>query len=207
MKQMTYLEAGREGLAEMMREDKTVWALGEDLGRGGVFGQYHGLQAEFGNERIVDTPISESCILGSAVGAAMMGTRPIVEMRFADFALCAVDELVNQAAQDYIGRVKKSGPHLLHLTTYRLGGHTSTDPASYRPKDEADSQWSNDPIARCHDLLIEDGVSTEQLYQIGNEAVTEMTRVYEIARDASFPPALDAYKDVQNIGDPQTEAY
>ena len=99
MKQMTYLEAGREGLAEMMREDKTVWALGEDLGRGGVFGQYHGLQAEFGNERIVDTPISESCILGSAVGAAMMGTRPIVEMRFADFALCAVDELVNQAAK------------------------------------------------------------------------------------------------------------
>lgn len=99
MKQMTYLEAGREGLAEMMREDKTVWALGEDLGRGGVFGQYHGLQDEFGKDRIADTPISESCILGSAVGAAMMGTRPVVEMRFADFALCAVDELVNQAAK------------------------------------------------------------------------------------------------------------
>ncbi|NQW00911.1 MAG: alpha-ketoacid dehydrogenase subunit beta [Rhodospirillales bacterium] len=99
MKQMTYLEAGREGLAEMMREDPTVWALGEDLGRGGVFGQYHGLQQEFGKDRIADTPISESCILGSAVGAAMMGTRPVVEMRFADFALCAVDELVNQAAK------------------------------------------------------------------------------------------------------------
>jgi pyruvate/2-oxoglutarate/acetoin dehydrogenase E1 component len=99
MKQMTYLEAGREGLAEMMREDTSVWALGEDLGRGGVFGQYHGLQAEFGKDRITDTPISESCILGSAVGAAMMGTRPVVEMRFADFALCAVDELVNQAAK------------------------------------------------------------------------------------------------------------
>lgn len=99
MKQMNYLEAGREGLAEMMREDKSVWALGEDLGRGGVFGQYHGLQDEFGKDRIADTPISESCILGSAVGAAMMGTRPVVEMRFADFALCAVDELVNQAAK------------------------------------------------------------------------------------------------------------
>jgi pyruvate/2-oxoglutarate/acetoin dehydrogenase E1 component len=99
MKQMTYLEASREGLAEMMREDTSVWALGEDLGRGGVFGQYHGLQAEFGKDRITDTPISESCILGSAVGAAMMGTRPVVEMRFADFALCAVDELVNQAAK------------------------------------------------------------------------------------------------------------
>ncbi len=99
MKTMNYLEAGREGLAEMMREDRSVWALGEDLGRGGVFGQYHGLQDEFGKDRIADTPISESCILGSAVGAAMMGTRPVVEMRFADFALCAVDELVNQAAK------------------------------------------------------------------------------------------------------------
>ena len=99
MKQITYLEAGREGLAEMMREDTSVWALGEDLGRGGVFGQYHGLQSEFGKDRIADTPISESCILGSAVGAAMMGTRPVVEMRFSDFALCAVDELVNQAAK------------------------------------------------------------------------------------------------------------
>lgn len=99
MKTMNYLEAGREGLAEMMREDVSVWALGEDLGRGGVFGQYHGLQEEFGKDRIADTPISESCILGSAVGAAMMGTRPVVEMRFADFALCAVDELVNQAAK------------------------------------------------------------------------------------------------------------
>jgi len=99
MKTMSYLEAGREGLAEMMREDTSVWALGEDLGRGGVFGQYHGLQDEFGKDRIADTPISESCILGSAVGAAMMGTRPVVEMRFADFALCAVDELVNQAAK------------------------------------------------------------------------------------------------------------
>ncbi len=99
MKQMTYAEAGREGLAEMMRAYANVWALGEDLGRGGVFGQYQGMQAEFGADRIADTPISESCIMGAAVGAAMMGTRPVVEMRFSDFALCAVDELVNQAAK------------------------------------------------------------------------------------------------------------
>jgi pyruvate dehydrogenase E1 component alpha subunit len=114
---------------------------------------------------------------------------------------------VDQAAQDYIARVKKSGPHLLHLITYRLGGHTSTDSANYRPKGEADVQWSNDPIARCRNLLIEDGVFPEELDQFDNEAVAEMTQVYEIARDASFPPALDAYKDVQNIGDPQTEAF
>jgi pyruvate dehydrogenase E1 component beta subunit len=82
-----------------MRRDPAVWALGEDLGRGGVFGQYKGLVEEFGPARIVDTPISEAAILGSAVGAALVGTRPVVEMRFADFALCAVDELVNQAAK------------------------------------------------------------------------------------------------------------
>jgi pyruvate dehydrogenase E1 component beta subunit len=96
---MTYLDAGRLALAEEMRRDARVWALGEDLGRGGVFGQYKGLQEEFGAQRIVDTPISEAAIMGASVGAAMVGTRPVVEMRFADFALCAVDELVNQAAK------------------------------------------------------------------------------------------------------------
>jgi pyruvate dehydrogenase E1 component beta subunit len=99
MAAMTYLDAGRLALAEEMRRDPRVWALGEDLGRGGVFGQYKGLQEEFGPARIVDTPISEAAIMGASVGAAMVGTRPVVEMRFADFALCAVDELVNQAAK------------------------------------------------------------------------------------------------------------
>jgi pyruvate/2-oxoglutarate/acetoin dehydrogenase E1 component len=98
-KVMTYLDAGKAALAAEMRRDRSVWALGEDLGRGGVFGQYRGLIDEFGASRIVDTPISEATIMGAAVGAALMGTRPVVEMRFADFALCAVDELVNQAAK------------------------------------------------------------------------------------------------------------
>lgn len=95
----TYLNAGRRAVIEEMQRDGSVWALGEDLGRGGVFGQYKGLQEMFGASRIADTPISEACIMGAAVGAAMTGTRPIVEMRFSDFALCAVDELVNQAAK------------------------------------------------------------------------------------------------------------
>ncbi|MFV0514407.1 MAG: alpha-ketoacid dehydrogenase subunit beta [Jhaorihella sp.] len=99
MAKSTYLEAGRRAVIEEMQRDASVWALGEDLGRGGVFGQYAGLQAMFGAGRIADTPISEACIMGAAVGAAMTGTRPIVEMRFSDFALCAVDELVNQAAK------------------------------------------------------------------------------------------------------------
>lgn len=99
MARLSYLEAGKLALAEEMRRDPLVWAVGEDLGRGGVFGQYRGLAEEFGNDRISDAPISESCIMGAAVGAAMTGTRPVVEMRFSDFALCAVDELVNQAAK------------------------------------------------------------------------------------------------------------
>jgi pyruvate/2-oxoglutarate/acetoin dehydrogenase E1 component len=96
---MTYSDASRAAVAEEMRRDPNVWAVGEDLGRGGVFGQYKGLVEEFGPERICDAPISEACIMGAAVGAAMMGMRPIVEMRFSDFALCAIDELVNQAAK------------------------------------------------------------------------------------------------------------
>ena len=99
MTRLTYAEAARDAIAEEMRRDPTVWAVGEDLGRGGVFGQYKGLVEEFGPERIADAPISEACIMGAAVGAAMMGTRPVVELRFSDFALCAVDELVNQAAK------------------------------------------------------------------------------------------------------------
>ncbi len=99
MAAVTYMEASRLAIAEEMRRDGTVWAIGEDLGRGGVFGQYKGLAEEFGPNRVSDAPISEACIMGAAVGAAMMGTRPIVEMRFSDFALCAIDELVNQAAK------------------------------------------------------------------------------------------------------------
>ena len=67
---MSYLEAGRLGLEEEMHRDPTVWAVGEDLGRGGVFGQYRGLVDIFGAERICDAPISEAAILGASVGAA-----------------------------------------------------------------------------------------------------------------------------------------
>lgn len=99
MATMSYAEAARLAVAQAMRADPTVWCVGEDLGRGGVFRQYAGLPEEFGPDRISDAPISEAAIMGAAFGAAMAGTRPIVEMRFADFALCATDELVNQIAK------------------------------------------------------------------------------------------------------------
>ena len=97
---MNYSQAAATALAEAMRADRNVVALGEDLGRGGIFAQYRGLQQEFGPERVIDTPISEATIMGAAVGMALAGLRPVVEMRVVDFALCAMDELINQAAKN-----------------------------------------------------------------------------------------------------------
>lgn len=100
MAELTYAEAACLALRQEMERDARVWALGEDLGTiGGIAGQYRGLQEAFGKERICDTPISESTIMGAAVGAAICGTRPVVELRYADFGLCAADEIVNQAAK------------------------------------------------------------------------------------------------------------
>lgn len=97
---MNYAQAACQALAEAMRTDANVVVLGEDVGRGGIFGQYRGLQQEFGAARVIDTPISEATIMGAAVGMALTGLRPVVEMRVVDFALCAIDELVNQAAKN-----------------------------------------------------------------------------------------------------------
>jgi 2-oxoisovalerate dehydrogenase E1 component beta subunit len=98
-KELTYLEAIREALAEEMRRDAKVFVLGEDVGAyGGAFGVTQGLHEEFGDARVVDTPISESAIVGISVGAAMRGYRPVAEMQFADFIACAFDQIVNQAA-------------------------------------------------------------------------------------------------------------
>ncbi len=97
---MNYAQAAAAALSEAMQADPSVVALGEDLGRGGIFAQYRGLQQTFGADRVIDTPISESTIMGAAVGMALAGLRPVVEMRVVDFALCAMDELVNQAAKN-----------------------------------------------------------------------------------------------------------
>ena len=82
------------------RPTTRVIVLGEDVGRGGIFGQYKGLQQRFGDQRVIDTPISEAAILGAGVGMALAGLRPVVEMRVVDFALCAMDEIANQAAKN-----------------------------------------------------------------------------------------------------------
>jgi len=98
-KDLTYLEAIREALLEEMRRDPKVFVLGEDVGSyGGAFGVTQGLFEEFGEMRVIDTPISESAIVGASIGASLRGYRPVAEMQFADFISCGFDQIVNQAA-------------------------------------------------------------------------------------------------------------
>ncbi len=100
MREITFSEATREAMQEEMRHDPTVFLYGEDIARqGGVFGQFKGLSAEFGFERVIDTPISESALAGIGVGAALTGTRPVFDIHFGDFFTCSMDEVVNQAAK------------------------------------------------------------------------------------------------------------
>ena len=99
MAEITYLEAIREALFEEMERDANVFCLGEDVGAfGGAFKVTEGLQARFGESRVIDTPISEIAIVGAAAGASHMGMRPVAEMQFVDFIACAYDILTNYVA-------------------------------------------------------------------------------------------------------------
>ncbi|RFB35583.1 alpha-ketoacid dehydrogenase subunit beta [Brevibacillus sp. VP] len=101
MREITYLEAVREAMSQEMRVNPDVFLMGEDIGiYGGAFGVSRGMIEEFGPERIRNTPISEAAIAGAAVGAAMTGMRPIMELQFSDFVTIAMDQLVNQAAKN-----------------------------------------------------------------------------------------------------------
>jgi pyruvate dehydrogenase E1 component beta subunit len=100
MPEITYREALNQALREEMERDSTVFLLGEDVGLyGGSFKVTDGLLAEFGSERVIDTPIAEGSIVGMAVGAAMAGLRPVVELMTVNFALLAMDQIVNHAAK------------------------------------------------------------------------------------------------------------
>ncbi|HAA63767.1 MAG TPA: alpha-ketoacid dehydrogenase subunit beta [Thermoanaerobacter sp.] len=100
MRNMTYAEALREAILNEMRRDPAVFLLGEDIGRfGGTFGVTRGLIDEFGEDRVRDTPISETAITGVSIGAAATGMRPVAELMFMDFVTVAMDQLVNQAAK------------------------------------------------------------------------------------------------------------
>jgi len=100
MPELTYLEAISDGLREELRADERVFLLGEDIGRfGGAFKVTDGFIDEFGADHIMDTPLAETAIIGTAIGAAVVGMRPVCEMQFADFIACGFDQLVNVAGK------------------------------------------------------------------------------------------------------------
>lgn len=99
MRNMTFSQATLEAMAEEMNRDEKIFVMGEDIARqGGVFGQFKGLAPQFPN-RVLDSPISETFIVGGGVGAAMVGARPVVDMHFADFIGVCMDEILNQMAK------------------------------------------------------------------------------------------------------------
>ncbi|MDI6823086.1 MAG: alpha-ketoacid dehydrogenase subunit beta [Bacillota bacterium] len=116
--QMTFREALRQALREEMARDPRVFVMGEDVGvYGGIFKVTQGLREEFGEDRVRDTPISEAAIAGAAVGAALLGMRPVAEIMFIDFTTIAMDQIVNQAAKlRYMSGGKLSVPLVIRTT-------------------------------------------------------------------------------------------
>src|SRR2546423_30985 len=122
MPELTYLQAISDGLREEMRADERVFCLGEDIGAfGGAFKVTDGFIEEFGPDRVWDTPLAESAIVGTAVGAAVEGLRPVCEMQFPDFISCGFEQLVNVAAKMHY-RQGLAGPVSLRLPS---GGRVS----------------------------------------------------------------------------------
>ncbi len=117
-REITFVEAIREALAEEMRRDEAVVVLGEDVAAaGGIFKATAGLLAEFGSQRVIDTPISEAGIAGITVGLALTQMRPVVEIMFGDFSTLTMDQMVNQAAKaHYMSGGKLSAPLVMRTT-------------------------------------------------------------------------------------------
>ena len=117
---LSYVGAVREALRQCLAEDERVFVAGEDVaGYGGVFGTTRGLLADFGERRVVDTPISEAAIAGLAVGAAATGLRPVVEIMFMDFMGCCMDQICNQMAKM---RYMFGGKATLPITVRTMAG-------------------------------------------------------------------------------------
>lgn len=135
MRQITFSQATLEAMAEEMRRDENIFVMGEDIARqGGVFGQFKGLQAEFGSDAVMDTPISETAIIGAAIGAALAGMRPVADMHFADFMGVAMDELYNQMAKI---RYMFGGQTIVPMVVRAPDGMTSCGAAQHSQSIEA----------------------------------------------------------------------
>lgn len=125
LREITQAEALREALCEEMRRDERVFIMGEDVGpNGGIFTVSKGMYEEFGGERVRDTPISEAGFIGAALGASIVGGRPVPELMFGDFAAVAMDQLVNQVAKArYMSGGKVKAPLVVRMT---IGARGST---------------------------------------------------------------------------------
>ncbi|MCS6846227.1 MAG: alpha-ketoacid dehydrogenase subunit beta [Anaerolineae bacterium] len=180
-REMTMAEALRDAMRLAMREDPRVFLLGEDIGIPGGFGGGFtvtlGLSEEFGHERVMDTPISEIAIVGAAVGAAMVGMRPIAEMQYGDFVFCAMDQVVNQAAKmRYMSNGQVSVPMVLRLpvgATRRGAQHAQSTEAYFMhtpglkvvcPSNPYDAKglllaaiWDDDPVVFLEHKLLYGG--------------------------------------------------
>ncbi len=134
MATMTYIDALARGMWEEMERDPSVFLIGEDIGAyGGAFKATKGFQAHFGEERVIDAPLSEAAIVGASVGAALLGMRPVAEMQFADFVTCGFNQMVVNAAKTHY-RWHLPVPMVLRLPTggYIHGGpYHSTSPESW----------------------------------------------------------------------------
>lgn len=123
MRKLTMAEALREALIEEMARDSRVLLIGEDLRAGVPFGVTKGLAEQFGEDRVLDTPISEAAIIGASLGAAITGMRPVADMHFADFVTCAMDEVVNQIAKvRYMFGGQLDAPLVLRMPTGSVKG-------------------------------------------------------------------------------------
>lgn len=135
MREITYSEAIREAMVEEMRTNPSVFLMGEDVGVfNGVWGVSNGMLAEFGHERVRDTAISELNIIGSGLGAALVGMRPIVEIMFGDFLMCAGDQLVNQVAK---ARFMSGGKANVPLTIRIASGAPGSSAAQHSQSPES----------------------------------------------------------------------
>lgn len=135
MREITYSEAIREAMVEEMRTNPSVFLMGEDVGVfNGVWGVSNGMLAEFGHERVRDTAISELNIIGSGLGAALVGMRPIVEIMFGDFLMCAGDQIVNQVAK---ARFMSGGKANVPLTIRVASGAPGSSAAQHSQSPES----------------------------------------------------------------------
>jgi pyruvate dehydrogenase E1 component beta subunit len=122
VRELTYMEAIREAISQAMERDENLFLLGEDIGSyGGAFGVTKGLLEKFGKGRVIDTPISEAAIVGSAVGASIVGMKPIAEIMYMDFLPIAMDQLVTHAAKLYFMSGGQLKPSFILRTQYSLG--------------------------------------------------------------------------------------